>query len=474
MRRPVQLALLVIAVVLTAVAAASPASAAPRKVVSGVAIGDVPRLSGDQVVYEQPSGSAGKLLIRRAAPGGTPVEVTTGLNRDVCDSDEDAQCDSDYFRFDSSATRVAFEQFAVRDRSSGPPSFTLSSGPFTGPFDALVSCNAKGGALARFGYGFSLDGDAIAYQTDSCVPATTGVNIVVRDLGPAAPPPRVIPSDVDTAFKLAGNYLALRKDKKLTVLDRTTGATLYTLTAPNPVFDFDVQADGKLAVSSGNGQGCSGNLSIFWASSAAPTLHDVGCGFGDVHIADDRIVFFRQVRGKNASQQIVSSDFDGNLQVVAAIVGSGFISEGATLAGDEFDLQGSRVAYAVQDCIGDSVWTQDLPAGPSVPQQKVSCPVTFGPKTAKVSKKGKVSIPVTCPNGCEASLSGAVLGKGNTIAIRVLPATDVLITKGTRKIGFKLTKAGLKALRKKGKLSVSLNFFGPPILEDRALTLKLG
>src|SRR3954449_74964 len=101
-----------LAAVAAVLALPGPAGAAVQKVVSGVQTAGVPRVAGDQVVYEQVLDAKGKAVLRRAAPGVAPVDVANGTERVVCDDsdDNDQSCDTDALTFEASPTRVAFEQ----------------------------------------------------------------------------------------------------------------------------------------------------------------------------------------------------------------------------------------------------------------------------------------------------------------------------------------------------------------------------
>jgi hypothetical protein len=148
------------------------------------------------------------------------------------------------------------------------------------------------------------------------------------------------------------------------------------------------------------------------------------------------------------------------------------LPSGQTIGADRFDFDGSRVGYAVSRCLGESLYIQDLPA-PAASDETVSCPTSFTAKKVKITKSGKVRLPLNCPNGCTGELTLYKLLTDGSNGVDFLAGSDpaVTIEGGSTKVTIKLTKKARAAIKKAGKLTVSAQLFGPPFGTERKLTL---
>src|SRR3954470_9612856 len=181
--------------------AALPMSAAPSSaretVRAGVDLVGRPQVAGPDVYYQE-RGSGDDVVLRRARPGVAPTDVMTAKVGSTCQADgEFADCDSTSFAFDVSAARLAFSTSAVFEIADKPDQVKISTGPLAGPFSTLISCDKTG---SENFYGYRVDGDAIAYDTNECSDGLPGRRIVVRSFAPGAPAPRTFASDSDTSF----------------------------------------------------------------------------------------------------------------------------------------------------------------------------------------------------------------------------------------------------------------------------------
>ena len=465
--------------------AASNAVAA-TEVASRVKLDQLPRLFGPGVAYVEQEGTKGAVVLRAAAPGAPVRNLASGFIRDIkCDNEE---CDSEGFLFDAARTpgRVAFSKVTTPDLSGGPRTFTLFTGGLSGPFPALFTCNKSSDVRI---YEYHVDGDTLAYEADSCVDGLPGTRVTVRDFAAGGFGTKSFPLPADTSFALAGKVLAFftsdSSDKvTVKVIDWTTGATLYTAPIGDRAFAFDTQADGKVVVGiptdagdekgpplPGQTRSTTCNVRIAWLSPAAPTLHKIApCSEGDAQIEDDRIYF---VRTDNKTEQLTQSDLAGNVIPVASIKGDGGFPSFANLVGAErFDVDGSRIAYPVSRCLGDSIYVQDLPA-PAAKTETVSCPTSFTSTKIKVSKTGTIKLPLSCPKGCTGSLTLYKLLTDGSRGVDYVAGSipSVTVSSGSKKLTVKLSKQALKAIKKSGKLAVSAQLFGPPFGTERKITL---
>jgi hypothetical protein len=468
-------------------AIASDAMAA-TEVASEVALVQTPRLFGPGLAYVEAEGTDGRVVLRGAAPGAPVRDLASGFIRDTKCNEED--CNSEGFLFDAARTpgRVAYSKVTTQTLTQGPRSFSLSTAGLNGPFDELLSCTKASDIDI---YGYSVDADAIAYQADSCVDGAPGTRVVVRDFAAGASAPVSYPVAADADFDLAGNVLAIvtpdssGSDKSaVKVIDWTTGATLYAATIADRVFAFDAQADGKVVVGipttidkekgpplPGRTRPTRCNVTIDWLSAAEPKRHPLGaCGTGAVQIEGDRIFF---VRDDNKTTQIAQSDLAGKLTTVVSLKPSGLLpSTSSRIGADEFDVDGSRIGYAVSRCLGESLYVQDLPA-PAAKDETVSCPTSFPSNRLKVTKTGTVKLPLSCQKGCTGSLKLYRLLTDGSGAIDYIAGSipEVRLEGGTKKLTVKLSKKALKAIKKRGKVVVSTQLFGPPFGTERNITL---
>lgn len=470
-----------------AVLSAFAASVSARETVqSDVDLAGGVKVAGPDVYYRE-NEADGKIVLRSARPGGEVRDVTSAVVSAKCQEDGEFQdCDSTGFGFDVSAARLAFSNISVFQIADKPNQFKVSTGPLSGPFSTLVNCDKTG---AENFYGYVVDGNSIAYDTNECTDGMPGQRIAVRSFAPGAPAPRTFPSDRDTGFDFAGNRIALQRGNAVKVFDTDSGAPLFSTSFPGgDIFDVAIQADGTVVV----GQGINGDedgppllgrtrktrcfLTYSWASIAQPTPHEISaCGQSGVEISSNRLFF---LRNDTKTTQLVSSDLAGELSTIASVKPDGIFDSGdsSSIAGRGFDVEGSRVAYSLHRCLGETIYTQDLPAPNVTTDETVACDESISRKTVKVSKSGAATVTVKCPKGCVGTLENVQTDpkKGDTISLVVAQSVPVRIESGVEKIKIQLTKKARKALRKNGKLRVQTQLFGPPFGAEAVLTFKRG
>lgn len=467
--------------------AATSTAIAATEVASRVDLLQQPRLFGPGLAYVEGGGPDGRVVLRSAAPGKPGIKLASGFVRDVNCTDE--ECDSDDFLFDADGTpgRVAFSKAQTFVRSGAPRRFSLFTGGVAGPFPQLFSCT-KASDIGIYGY--SIDGDAIAYGADSCVDGLPGTRVTVRDFGAGATGPKSYPLAADAGFVLAGRYLATATpaalDDKVTlkVVDWTTGSMLYTATIPDRVFALDAQADGKVVVGTprdlgedkgpplpGRTRPTRCHVALAWLSAAEPTPHKLStCGDGALQIEGDRILF---ARSDSKTTQIAQSDLAGKLTTVLSVKPAGVLPSLGSRIGDErFDVDGSRIAYGISRCLGESLYVQDLPV-PAAKDETVSCPTSFTAARVKVSKSGTVKLPLSCPKGCTGDLTlYKILTDGsNGVDFVAGSIPSVTIAAGSKKLKVKLSSKARAAIKTKGKLAVRAQLFHPPFGTERTLVL---
>jgi hypothetical protein len=277
-------------------AAATLAGATPQptRLVAG------PVLAGDRVVWgEQGNG----LNTLRAAQEATPLW----------------QSGSSWFGgpLAGSANLVAFSR--SYDGCPGQPGVACPietqaiAGPPRGslrPLAPAERCSA-GGAGRRL----AVSGERVAYLALTCTSSSS--TVLVRERG------RVVLRHAASCcdVSLAGRYLAFKSGNAVDLFDLRTSRLVSRTTAPpsEPIGEFDVQADGKLAVVLGPAAG--GSAVLAWRTPAAGALHrlplPVVLPFAGpaVRLVADHIVVVSL--GSGSTPELVSADLLGRVHTLA-------------------------------------------------------------------------------------------------------------------------------------------------------------
>lgn len=308
-----------------------------------------------------------------------------------------------------------------REMPDGRPaviSGRVYSGPPEGPLLRL-----PGRAMAR---GLDLDGAALAVVESG----SFGTRVVVED-APGAPRSVVATRRGRVEIgrvRLAGRYVAwdeVRRDSFwIVVYDRVAGAEAYRVRLPVIFFpeeaDFDVQADGKLALIYGSPtRDYDEAAALGWASPAEPFRHRLPIrpesylfrleGERVVRMEADRIAFVRKWRPERPEPllfQVVATDLSGGHRPLTAPMG------GASYYGIwGFDYDGTRVAWSLSGALR-CIYASPLPLAAPAPPQPSTCDAgraVLGDSQPKTWTGRSVAVPVRCaavvPGRCEGRIA---------------------------------------------------------------------
>jgi hypothetical protein len=201
--------------------------------------------------------------------------------------------------------------------------------------------------------------------------------------------------------RIAGRYVAwseeYAQDAKLTVYDLAAHAIVTTIPGESP--SFDLRGDGTVVRVPRPGEsGCA--PAEAWAVGArSPTTIDP-CAEGPVAVDGDDVAFVSSVVDGKGRPTLRRS------LVVAAVDGSRrrgrLVWSIATGGLRGLDLDGGRLAYAVQGCTyrtGGRIYVDDG-HGPA-PRERLDCRPRLPRSPVKVdTRTRRLTVPVRCPNGC--------------------------------------------------------------------------
>jgi len=437
---------LVALVVLLLAGALLPAVAhAARTQVSDEAVAAGPRLAGDVVVYERPTGS--QRILRAAGPRTAPRTVRSFPVPDAVDDD----C---CFTFTSlgwtaSAGRVAtstYREDSAKGQIAGV-SVRFAAGPLDGSDTQIYACGA---GMSLTPGGFDLDGDRLAFVTGTCPGQPR--SIVIRNLATGVDERTVEPPAGDLGgVVLAGRYLAIghragpNAPGQVVVRDLETGANVITAPVSG---GFDLQPDGKLVAVSQipAPDGCP--TSYGWYSPAEPTRHPLGyCPLAGPKIDGDRILMAIRTPAAGDAVELVVSDLAGRGRTLAlADAPPGFVSD--------YDLEGGRAAYAVRSCntARGAVFLDDLAGGDPL-RVNVDCPVSASGARIRASRSGVVTVRLSCPNGCGGIVT---LGRRGSEAAYAL-GKSFASEPGSVRVRLKLRGAARRKLAREGVLRARIH-----------------
>ena len=359
-------------------------------------------IAGNEVLFTD---AGDGVRIRAAAPNRDPV-VRYG------------QDDPEFvvpFALAASPTRLAFG-FA-RSKTS-----RVLAGPAGGRLSAVA-----GGPDGQV-YGAALAGD-ILVSVES-VRGARSASVVARDLAAGSPPAELVPAAAGTELladvRAAGRYVAYGVRRggidTLVVLDRVAGREAYRIGLPRELEDFDLQADGKLAVAVPRTRDTS---AIGWAAPGRPGVRDVAFSArrSPVRIAVDRIAYVRPAGA--VSSEIALADLEGFARPVSFP-----LDEIEALAFD-----GRRLAFRTPSC----VYAADLPGlavrlipptGPcSRARATLSAPRRATLGGARRVLRYEVGCPMATGAGCKGDLAVSYRRRGGRRA--VLATAPFTVRRGT-------------------------------------------
>ncbi|CAA9505786.1 MAG: hypothetical protein AVDCRST_MAG30-2188 [uncultured Solirubrobacteraceae bacterium] len=406
------LALLLLLLTAASARAAEPvALAEPNLGVGPVAI------AGDEIVFAD----AGEgIRVRAAAPGREPV---------VRLEQEDPEF-AVPFALAASPTRLAFG-FSHRPRGAGDGTVTAVSRLLAGPAAGRLGFVAGSPDGRRSGeqvYGAALAGDVLV--SVESVRDEGPARVLARDLAAGTPPAELVPpvpgTELLTDVRAAGRYVAygIRRGgvDAVVELDRVARREAYRIELPRELEDFDLQADGKLAVAVPRTRDSS---AIGWAAPGRAGVRDVAFSArrSPVRIAGDRIAYVRPAGA--VSSELALSDLEGFARPVSFP-----LDEIEALAFD-----GRRLAFRTPSC----VYAADLPGlavrliPPAGPCPRASATLT-APRRATLGGgrrvlRYEIGCPMATGAGCEGRLAVSYQRRGGRRA--ALAAARFTVRRGT-------------------------------------------
>jgi len=210
--------------------------------------------------------------------------------------------------------------------------------------------------MPTLGNTIALDGRVAAYVDLDC--SRQRLRVLVRDVGHSKAARVLVDAAVSGGccrdVAIAGRFVAWNEQNTIVVYDRTAGHVAYRARIGPPAgidvdFGFDLQKDGKLAVSYRLVEFArAGPTKIGWLSPSAPNVHLLPIRGSDtpIRIARDHIAFDRFVDPNKSA--LVVADFAGRTTAIARFAPPVRLREG-------FDFDGQNIAWASDRVTGSRV-----------------------------------------------------------------------------------------------------------------------
>jgi hypothetical protein len=231
-----------------------------------------------------------------------------------------------------------------------------------------------------------------------------GTDLVVRDLSHAG---RVVQRFTDTdggeaPVDIAGDYVAFASHaNRLVVANWRTGATLYEAERDGlNLYSFSLAPDGTVAIAS---EACG----VVLFDRDTPAGRDL-----PLHLCEPTLRLVGRTLAFADGTRLELADVDtGERRVMARLGGS-----------DErgFDFDGEHFAWQEQRCADYAIFLRGLD-GPAHPAAPAECPVRLGKVRSKVSRRGIVRVPFSCPLGCTIEEASLVTPRGYAMSPPVSP-----------------------------------------------------
>jgi hypothetical protein len=211
-----------------------------------------------------------------------------------------------------------------------------------GPFKRLVA--PRKCSMPALGNTIALDGGVAAYVELDC--SRQRLRVFVRDVGHSKSERLLVDAPISGGccrnVAIAGQFVAWSERNTVVVYDRTARHVAYRARIGPQAgidvdFGFDLQKDGKLAVSYRLVEVArAGPTSVGWFSPSAPTVHLLPVRGSDtpIRIAHDHIAFVESKRSA-----LVVADFAGRTTAIARFAPPARLREG-------FDFDGQKIVWA--------------------------------------------------------------------------------------------------------------------------------
>jgi hypothetical protein len=328
---------------------------------------------------------------------------------------------------------------------------SLRAGAPGGGRELLAQCDLAPSFDARTPV--AVNGNGVVFDPEPC----DGVSrFVLRDFATGATQPLPAPADAVSEVRLRGRFAAWVESDgmaaRLVVHDLTAGTPAYSA-AVSGVADFDLDADGSVALVTGDPRRPCRTGRLLRSSVAAPAPADLGpaCATG-VRIEAGRIVFLGW------------EGFTRTLRAVGPDGGAEDLVRFGRVRPGDFDLDGERIAWAARDCGGgQAIFSARLAEAP-LEAGSINCRVRFASGTVRV-RRGLATVRLTCPRGC-----------GGELILRHMGRRDFSLLRGEREVRVRLSRRARDRVERRGSVQalakiVTRNRAGDRQARSRAVTL---
>jgi hypothetical protein len=252
-----------------------------------------------------------------------------------------------------------------------PAGADVLAGPPAGPLETVLQCRPGlpvGVTAAVTEHGIALPGpDCDAARASGLALRSDGGD--VRPLTPSG-----------TSVRAAGPFAGwLGRDGQVVVYDTDSAAVAYRIDTPSNsrIADWDLQADGKVALALALPSNTDSRAALAWYSPQDPAPHPLGLPTArawDLHIAGDRIAYLRA-----HDANIGSGFYFGDLGVTDLAGHARTISNraiGVERSHPSLAFDGSSVTWTAPACSGAVLHSQSVDE-PPVTGPRPRCPLRF-------------------------------------------------------------------------------------------------
>jgi hypothetical protein len=303
---------------------------------------------------------------------------------------------------------------------------SLRAGAPGGSRELLADCSAL---RFRGRTPVAVDGRRAVFDPDPCDEAS---RFVLRDFAAGATRPLPDPAGAVSEVRLRGRFAAWVESDgmaaRLVVHDLAGGAPAYSA-AVSGVTDFDLDADGSVALVTGDPRRPCRTGRLLHSSVAEPAPADLGpaCATG-VRIDTGPILFL---------------GWEGFTRTLRAVGPGGaardLVRFGRVRPG-HFDFDGERLAWAARDCGGGSAIFMERLAAAPFDAGSINCRARFRSGTVPV-RRGLATVRLTCPRGC-----------GGELILRHMGRRYFSLLRGEREVRVRLSRRARARVERRGSL----------------------
>jgi hypothetical protein len=270
-----------------------------------------------------------------------------------------------------------------------PAAADVLTGPPSGPLAPELQCRPglpAGVSAAVTEHGVVAPGpDCDAARASGIALRSDGAD--VRPLTPSG-----------SRVRAAGPFVGwIGRDRDVVVYDTRTAAVAYRIVTPSGsgIADWDLQADGKVALALALSPNTDSGATLAWYSAEDPTAHPLGlpaASAWDLHIAGDRIAYLRSHQGTGGYGFYFGDLGVTDLAGHARRISNRAIGIGQSHPSLAFD--GSNVTWAAPACFGALLHSQSVDEPPVI-GPRPHCRLGFR-KRPRMLGKDSIRVPVRC------------------------------------------------------------------------------